>query len=58
MPQIIINNNGLDLEKNDTAKRINEELYFKYILYSCKKIENEISIYCNSFSSKEFYEVE
>lgn len=43
---------------NDTAKRINEELYFKYILYSCKKIENEISIYCNSFSSKEFYEVE
>lgn len=29
---------------NDTAKRMNEELYFKYILYSCKKIENELTL--------------
>ncbi len=29
---------------NDTAKRMNEELYFNYILYSCKRIENELSL--------------
>lgn len=29
---------------NDTAKRMNEKLYFNYILYSCKKIENELTL--------------
>lgn len=29
---------------NDTARRMNEELYFKYILYSCEKIENELTL--------------
>lgn len=29
---------------NDTAKRMNEELYFNYILYSCKRIENELTL--------------
>ena len=29
---------------NDTVKRMNEELYFNYVLYSCKRIENELSL--------------